>query len=54
MLGPYTAAKLALALSAAILLAWGIRNDDNALRWAGIGFLAAAVILRFFQPKGKA
>jgi hypothetical protein len=53
MLGPFTAAKLALAISAAILLGWGIRNDDNALRWAGIGFLAAAVIVRFIQPRGK-
>jgi hypothetical protein len=46
-------AKTALALIAAILLAWGMRNDDSALRWAGIGFLFIAVILRFFQPKGK-
>ena len=46
-------AKVALALMAAILLGWGIRNDDNALRWAGTGFLFIAVLLRFFQPKGK-
>jgi len=45
--------KLALALVAAVLLAWGIRNDDSMLRLAGMGFLLAAVILRFFQPKGK-
>jgi hypothetical protein len=45
--------KLALALVAAILLAWGIRNDDSTLRLAGMAFLLAAVLFRFFQPKGK-
>jgi len=47
-------AKIALALVAAVLLGWGIRNDDNALRWAGMAFLFIAVLLRFIQPKGKA
>jgi hypothetical protein len=48
---PFTIAKLALMLIAGILLAWGIRNDDSALRWAGILFLFAALILRFFKPR---
>lgn len=52
-MGPFTMAKLALALIAAILLGWGIRNDDNALRWAGIAFLMIVLVLRFFQPKGR-
>jgi hypothetical protein len=43
--------KLALALCATILLAWGIRADDAAVRWAGIACLAAAVVLRFIGPK---
>jgi hypothetical protein len=47
---PFTIAKLALILIAGILLAWGIRTDDNALRWAGIAFLFIALILRFFKP----
>lgn len=38
-------------LIAAILLAWGIRTDDSAIRWAGIGFLFIALILRFFKPR---
>ena len=38
-------------LAAAILLAWGIRTDDSALRWAGILFLFIALILRFFKPR---
>lgn len=46
---PFTVAKLALLLIAAILLGWGIRTDDAALRWAGIGFLFIALILRFIK-----
>jgi hypothetical protein len=50
---PFTVAKLALMLIAAILLGWGIRTDDAALRWAGIGFLFLALILRFIgKPRG--
>ena len=53
-MSPFTTAKLALMLMAAVLLAWGIRADDSAIRWAGIGFLFIALILRFFKPrKGK-
>ena len=48
---PFTIAKLALILIAGVLLAWGIRIDDNALRWAGIAFLFIALILRFFKPR---
>jgi hypothetical protein len=48
---PFTIAKLALMLIAAVLLGWGIRADDSALRWAGIGFLCIALILRFFKPR---
>jgi hypothetical protein len=46
---PMTMAKLTLALIAAILFAYGVRTDVPALRWAAIGFLAIAVILRFFD-----
>ena len=50
-MSPFTVAKLALMLIAAILLAWGIRTDDSAIRWAGILFLFIALILRFFKPR---
>jgi len=50
---PFTIAKLALMLIAAVLLGWGIRTDDSALRWAGIGFLFIALILRFFRRNAK-
>jgi len=46
---PITAAKLALALIAAILFAYGVRSDLPQLRWAAIAFLAAAVLLRFLD-----
>lgn len=48
-MSPFTSAKLALALIAAILLGWGIRTDNSALRWAGMGFLLIALILRFVK-----
>jgi hypothetical protein len=48
---PIIVAKLALMLIAAILLAWGIRTDEAAIRWAGIGFLFMALILRFIKPR---
>ncbi|HTD84497.1 MAG TPA: hypothetical protein VK648_11985 [Gemmatimonadaceae bacterium] len=50
-MSPFTIAKLALMVIAAILLAWGIRTDDNAIRWAGVLFLFIALILRFFKPR---
>ncbi len=52
-MSPFTSAKLALALIAAILLGWGIRTDNSALRWAGMGFLLIALILRFFKPRKR-
>jgi hypothetical protein len=52
-MSPFTTAKLALMLVAAVLLAWGIRADDSAIRWAGIGFLFCALILRFFKPRKR-
>ena len=48
-MSPFTIAKLALMLIAAILLGWGIKNQDAALRWAGIAFLFIALILRFIK-----
>ena len=48
---PMTVAKVALALMAAILFAYGIRNNVPQLRWAAIAFLTAAVLLRFFDRK---
>ena len=48
-MSPVATAKIALTLAAAILFGLGIRNDNPALRWAAIAFLAIAVVLRFFD-----
>lgn len=50
---PLIVARLIVALIAAILFGYGIRTDDPALRWAGIGFLAAALAMRFLAPREK-
>lgn len=50
---PITTVRLILTLIAAILIGYGIRTDDPALRWAGIGFLVAVLLLRFFGSKEK-
>jgi uncharacterized membrane protein len=44
---PIIMARLTVILIAAILLGYGIRTDQPALRWAGIGFLVAALLMRF-------
>lgn len=48
-MSPFTTAKLALATAAAVLFGLGSRNDVAPLRWAAIGCLAMAVLLRFFD-----
>ena len=40
-------AKLALSLCAVVLIGYGIKTDQTYFRWAGIGCLAVAVMLRF-------
>lgn len=48
-----TQAKLGLALAGLILWGYGARVDIEWLRWVGIGFLAAAAILRFIGPRSS-
>lgn len=50
---PIITARLIVALIAAILFAYGIRTDNEAIRWAGIGFLLAALLMRFIRPQEK-
>ena len=52
-MSPFTTAKLALMLVAAVLFGWGMRIDDAALRWAGIACLFIALVLRFFKPRKR-
>lgn len=46
--------KLALALVGVVVFAAGVRVDDVRLRYTGIGFVAAAWLLRFVKPKPPA
>ena len=50
---PIIMARLVIILIAAILLGYGIRTDQTALRWAGIGFLVAALLMRFIGTREK-
>ena len=50
---PVTTARLIAALIAAGLLGYGIRTDNPALRWAGIGFLVVALLMRFLGQREK-
>jgi len=45
--------KLGLALAGLILWGYGVRAEINWLRWVGIGFLAAAAVMRFWKPRSK-
>jgi hypothetical protein len=42
------------ALAAAGLLVWsyGYRADDPTIRWVGIGFLVASLLMRFWVRRG--
>jgi hypothetical protein len=48
-----TTAKLALAAIGLVVWGYGYRVDDPALRWVGIAFLAAAVLLRFWRGRPR-
>ena len=41
--------KLGLALVGLVVWGYGARVDHSGLQWAGIGFLAAAAVLRFVK-----
>jgi hypothetical protein len=47
----YTQLKLALAAIGVIVWAYGYRSDNSVLRWIGIIFLVAAVILRLVPKR---
>ncbi|MCC6927483.1 MAG: hypothetical protein IT359_00715 [Gemmatimonadaceae bacterium] len=45
----FTKVKLALTLIGLILFAYGARTDDATIRAIGIGFVAVAWVMRFFN-----
>ena len=46
-----TRAKIALALIGLVLFGAGVRLERVELRWVGLGFVAAAWLLRFARPR---
>ena len=48
-----TQLKVGLALAGLVLWGYGVRAEVNWLRWTGIGFLAAAAVLRFVGPRSS-
>jgi hypothetical protein len=53
MLTALTQMKLGLALAGLIVWGYGVRTDVGWLRWVGIGFFAAAAVLRFWGPRSS-
>lgn len=45
--------KLGLAFIGVVLFGYGVRVDHVPLRWIGIGFLAAAALLRILERRRK-
>jgi hypothetical protein len=48
-MGIRSRAQLALFLVGLLVWAYGIRADDDRLRWIGIGFFGAAALLRLLR-----
>jgi hypothetical protein len=46
-------AQFALAIMGLVVWGYGYRTDDTTLRWIGIGFFAAATILRFAKRRER-
>jgi hypothetical protein len=44
-----TVTKIALALAGVGMFAYGVRSEDNLVRWIGIGLVVVAFLLRFFK-----
>jgi len=47
----FIAVKVGLAIIGVILFGYGVSADNIMLRWLGIGFLAASVLLRFLPKR---
>lgn len=48
-----TQVKLGLAIAGLALFGYGVRAELEWMRWTGIAFLAAAVLVRFFGPRSS-
>ena len=43
--------KLACALAGVGIFAYGVRSEDNVVRWVGIAFVIVAFLLRFLKKR---
>ena len=50
-MSPYRHVKFGLAVIGLIVWIWGQRVDDANVRWIGIAFLAASVLMRFVPKR---
>ena len=46
-----TLAKVAFAFAGLGIFAFGVRTDNNAVRWVGFGFVIVAFLLRFARKR---
>jgi hypothetical protein len=46
-----TVLKIACALAGVGIFAWGVRTEDQIIRWVGIAFVIAAFLLRFAKKR---
>ena len=43
--------KIACALAGVGIFAYGVRSEDNIVRWVGIAFVIVAFLLRFLKKR---
>jgi hypothetical protein len=48
-----TLLKVAFAFAGIGLFAFGVRTDNNVVRWVGIGFVIVAFLLRFARKRDR-
>jgi len=48
-----TFAKVAFAFAGLGIFAFGVRADNNVVRWVGIGFVIVAFLLRFARKRDR-
>ena len=47
----YLRIKIALATAGILLLLWGLRIDDERVRWFAMGLLAVSVLMRLIPKR---
>ena len=45
--------KIACALAGIGIFAYGVRSEDNVVRWVGIAFVIVAFLLRFLKKRAR-